>query len=504
MSCLLLLAAVPRFYRLGWRSLWADELFSASASNDHPLWPADGVPLFERLRILDVQLGQSFWTVKAADQSPPLFELLAKLSINLFGLSEFAMRLPSALAGVLLVLWLGWRGLKSAAPRERLTLFWAALLCAVTPSLIAYGQEARVYSVGTLWAGLLATGWYERWARGWRQAALPGWCEVAVFTLACYSHNNLIVLSAILLSAYGWEALRRRDVKAVMRLTCAPLAYLPWFALSVHTYFFTMDRGIAWADLTWIQAVTQELRGLPSVFPLAWLAAAALLLAVPGLMGRFRPSIAARLGVDGQDAAMKAFWALAGATLIYFLLIAAVVARSGVYHYRHILFVVPFLALMVGVAASGLQVRAAQAVLAVLAVLAVVSPLREVYLRPTSDFRAAYRFALSRVSGQGPIVGITPADRRFYVDMLEPRSKRELIFLAEYETGAYQRGCDRLIALGADTVVITHPWREPFLRSLFKHCGDHFRVAERMTGEHNVAEGWRFVGPPAPSQPPAR
>jgi hypothetical protein len=337
---------------------------------------------------------------------------------------------------------------------------------------------------------------------------------VAVFVLACYSHNNLIVLSALLLSAYGLEALRRRDVAAVWRLACVPLAYLPWLALSVHTLFFTMDRGIAWVELSWSQALAEALRTVPEVFPLVWLQVLGALLLARALLGWLNPALATRLGLDRlAPRAAPTWWALTALVALYFLLVSAVVARSGVYHPRHILFMVPFLALLGGQVASGLRVRWVQAALAALLVLSVVPALRAAYHRPTNDFRAAYSFALARLPAQAPIVGITPADRRFYVDVLEPEAGRPLVFLSEYEPQAYTEACQALARAGTDTAVVTVPQREPFVRALFERCGGRFVVAERMAGDHVIAEWWRRAAPapraaasppPPRPQPPAR
>ena len=495
---LLVLAAGLRFHDLADRSLWADELFSASVANDHPLWPTHGMPLFERLRILDVHLGQSFWTVKAADQSPPLFELLGKASIELFGLGEFAVRLPSALAGVLLVAWLGWNALRTGDTRARAVLGWAAVLCALAPGLVAYAQEARVYSVGTLWAGMLATWWFLRWQRGWHSAPLPGWGEISVFVLACYSHNNLILLSAILLTGYGIEALRRRDGWAMLRLAVVPLAYIPWLALSVHTLFFTMNRGIAWTDLGWTGAMLEAFRSLPEVLPAAWLFLLGVVMAARWLVRRTPAGAQGSSQMDGlRGSAMLPLVALTAVVLLYFVLIAAVVSRSGVYHYRHIVFIVPFLALIAGCLLEGLHARWLQVATMVVLAATAAPGLNAAYHRPTSDFRAAYGFALAHVAQRAPIVGITPADRRFYVDVLEPDSQRELIFLSEYTPGAYREACQRLLAAGTGTAVVTHPMREPLVRALFNDCGGHFQVAQRMTGDHVIAEWWRRIDRPA-------
>ena len=185
MVLLVLLGGWLRLHDLGAKSLWADELFSVSVAHDHPFVPDNGQPVFERLRILDVTLGQSFLTAKGADQSPPLFELLDKASIAVLGLNDFSARFPSALAGCLLLAWLGWRWARAADGTERAVFGWALLLCALDPVLVQYAQEARVYSTGTLLAGMLCGWWFLRWHRGLASSPLPGWVKPCSGPMIC-------------------------------------------------------------------------------------------------------------------------------------------------------------------------------------------------------------------------------------------------------------------------------------------------------------------------------
>lgn len=125
---ILLLATAVRFHALGRQSFWNDEGNTARLSERSVRLILEGT---------------------ASDIHPPLYYLILSGWQKLVGTSEFALRSFSAFAGVLTVLftiqlgrWLdGWRvGLV------------AGLFTAVSPPLIYYSQEARMYSL----LGLLA------------------------------------------------------------------------------------------------------------------------------------------------------------------------------------------------------------------------------------------------------------------------------------------------------------------------------------------------------------
>ncbi len=119
-----LVAAVLRCFRLGQPSLWIDEIFTWMAAGGGG-WPFG-------------------WRDLLGDVHGPLNTLAVHLSMRAFGEVEWAIRLPSAIAGVLTVpamAWVAgrWLGREAAVP--------AAWLAAGSPFLQRYAQEARGYSL---------------------------------------------------------------------------------------------------------------------------------------------------------------------------------------------------------------------------------------------------------------------------------------------------------------------------------------------------------------------
>jgi 4-amino-4-deoxy-L-arabinose transferase-like glycosyltransferase len=121
-GAILLVAAGLRFHRLTWQGPWADELWT--------------------LLIADPERGVAgFWQRVVDDAHPPLYYLLMRGWSALFGQSDFAARLPSAICGILTVAAGGLPGLPRAG---RLTLM---ALLALSPGAIEYAQEARAYAL---------------------------------------------------------------------------------------------------------------------------------------------------------------------------------------------------------------------------------------------------------------------------------------------------------------------------------------------------------------------
>jgi 4-amino-4-deoxy-L-arabinose transferase-like glycosyltransferase len=142
---IVVLAAMLRLVGLGSRSLWLDE----GAEYD----------------VIRGSFGHVFERVAHRESTPPLSYVYEWLCTKAIGTSEFALRLPFALAGIALVvvMFLAARALAG----ERAGLF-AAALAACNPMLIWHAQDARSYSLvalflaGTIWA--LARGRLWWWA----------------------------------------------------------------------------------------------------------------------------------------------------------------------------------------------------------------------------------------------------------------------------------------------------------------------------------------------------
>jgi Dolichyl-phosphate-mannose-protein mannosyltransferase len=113
------------------RGLWVDEAIS--------------------VRQAQLPLGTMLADVREADVHPPLHHSMLWATVQLFGTSEFAARLPSLIAGVALVPVMAWTGRLLYGRR---TGWVAAVLAAIAPFAVWYSQEARMYSLFMLLAAL--------------------------------------------------------------------------------------------------------------------------------------------------------------------------------------------------------------------------------------------------------------------------------------------------------------------------------------------------------------
>jgi mannosyltransferase len=124
---LILVAFGLRVYRLAGQSLWYDEAVTAQVT-------AKGMAELTR------------WT--ADDIQPPLYYYAVAGWTHLAGRSEWALRFPSVAFGVLTLplLWSLARRLFGRGWLGRVAGLNAALLAAVSPLYVYYGQEARMYT----------------------------------------------------------------------------------------------------------------------------------------------------------------------------------------------------------------------------------------------------------------------------------------------------------------------------------------------------------------------
>ena len=144
LNCIIWLAFVLRAWGLGAQSLWYDEGYSFFLGAQLPLKDA-----------LDL-------TVR--DIVPPLYYLLLRVWILFAGTSEYALRFPSVLCGVMAVALITRiaRDLvrATAAPKRGTdngwSSVWSGVLATIAPVLIWLSQDARMYGLLVTWS-LLAT-----------------------------------------------------------------------------------------------------------------------------------------------------------------------------------------------------------------------------------------------------------------------------------------------------------------------------------------------------------
>lgn len=151
-----------------------------------------GLWVDEATSVLQVRLpfAQMLADLTAGDVHPPLHHAVLWATVRVIGDSELAVRLPSILAGTLLVplLYLAGRDLYS-----RRTGLVAAALGTAAPVLVWYSQEARMYAFYALFA-LAAVWWQYRVLRG---GTVRDWAGYTLATAALLWTHYLAALVVV-------------------------------------------------------------------------------------------------------------------------------------------------------------------------------------------------------------------------------------------------------------------------------------------------------------------
>jgi mannosyltransferase len=222
--------AALRFWTIELKPLWLDEAFS--------VW----VAAHELPGLLEF--------VGTVDHHPPLYYVLLHAWQNVFGDGQGTVRVLSALLGVAAIPVFYWGGRLLVG---RWPAWIAALLLAISPFHVRYGQEARMYALMVFLAAamFLCLAVYlvdSRPASGRRLAAMIGMgCAQAALML---THNTAamfvpLALNAAVLGPYLWSG--RRRVAALPALNEARFlrgwltvqvivfaVWLPWLPRFIH------------------------------------------------------------------------------------------------------------------------------------------------------------------------------------------------------------------------------------------------------------------------------
>ncbi|HTR97560.1 MAG TPA: glycosyltransferase family 39 protein, partial [Candidatus Acidoferrales bacterium] len=207
-----LVAAALRLFRLGHQSLWVDEVFTwASAGGGSHLGLRD---LLENVH-------------------GPLYGLALHLWMGVAGESEWALRFPSAIAGILTVpalAWLAarWLGREAVAP--------AVWLAAGSPFLVWYSQETRNYAWLIL-ASTLSTAALLELERRFTARRVLGYAAAAAFgLLSNFAFALLAPLHARRWFAGAPETRRARGLVAVAVGAVILALALPWVPQVLRTW----------------------------------------------------------------------------------------------------------------------------------------------------------------------------------------------------------------------------------------------------------------------------
>ena len=261
---LVLFAVLLRFYGLEQKIVWHDEVATrvlaagaTIAAQMQGLYHGQVIAVNQVLHYQQVQQATSVITLIADlarhdPQHPPLYYLLAKVWVDHWGDSVYALRTLSVLFSSLGVLAMYWLMRELAASRRAAVL--ALLLMCVSPLFILYGQEAREYALWSL-ALLLSSAALLRALRlsvepapaAWRAWLLYGCCLlVAVYT--SLSTVALILIQVLYVAVVTRLQCTRALYGFIVSLSTVGLLFLPW-ALNLLRNFDAFSASMAWSSV---------------------------------------------------------------------------------------------------------------------------------------------------------------------------------------------------------------------------------------------------------------
>jgi 4-amino-4-deoxy-L-arabinose transferase-like glycosyltransferase len=163
---------------------------------------------------------------------PPLIYWVTALSFRVWGLSEWAARLPSVAGAVMALVGLGWAAWRLYGNR----CAWVAVLIGGT--MVHVWVMARVLTPDMLltgWCALAVAAWAESRHRGgdWR----PWACQVFFWSMAWWTKATPMLIPLLGLVLYAWVnggKLDRRALRLPWLLVFVFVLGCPWFVYMVR------------------------------------------------------------------------------------------------------------------------------------------------------------------------------------------------------------------------------------------------------------------------------
>ncbi len=206
LMAILLAASVVRLVQLGQSSLWNDEVVTMRLARTQG--PS---ALLGLLQEIDATRA-------------PLHPLLLQRWIALLGPADLSGRAFSALCGIVTVALVYWIGLETF---DRATGLWASWLCALSPLLVYYSREVRMYALLVL---LTCLGWGCLFAQ--RRAPRPWWLWVYGLSLIALGYTH--PLGLLMVAALGLASVLNHRAFGIswrgwlLTHAAVGLALVPW------------------------------------------------------------------------------------------------------------------------------------------------------------------------------------------------------------------------------------------------------------------------------------
>jgi uncharacterized membrane protein len=383
-----------------------------------------GIWLDEAISIHQARLSLHglFQTLYNGDRQPPLYDLVLYATIKIFGHSEFAVRLPSLIAGTLVIPVLYELGRELY---DRRTGLLAAAFAAVSPLLIWYSQEVRMYEFIALF-GLLAL---LTQLRVIRSGTMLNWAAYILATAALlWSHyfglllivvQQLVFVALIIHRRRVGEPVKQLTLGFLYSLAILVMQLVPLLVFAHHQFqvtsgaagspsgtydylsFYSVLSNMAWSLWGYQPDATTVL--LSALWPLALLGSLVL------------------LGRGGS----RQTTTLAGAAIaLVGLLIIVSLFDNSYFEVRNFLILVPLVLLLIARLITGwIRQPRARLLVAGAVVFTMLLGLADQQFNKSNprlfDFRAAIN-DIKANGGKNSLVLLEPADMRYVLDYYAP------------------------------------------------------------------------------------
>jgi Dolichyl-phosphate-mannose-protein mannosyltransferase len=390
-----------------------------------------GIWLDEAISIHQARLSlhNLFVNLYNGDRQPPLYHLTLWLTIRLFGDSEFAVRLPSLIAGTLVIPVLYELGRELY---DRRTGLLAAAFAAVSPMLIWYSQEVRMYEFVALF-GLLAV---LTQLRAIRNGTMLNWAAYILSTAALlWSHYFGLPLIAVQQLVFIGVIVRRKRSGEPVKPLALGFAYsaavlamqlVPLLVFAHHQYevtsgaagspsgtydylsFYSVLSNMAWSLWGYQPDATTVL--LAALWPLFLLGSLVLL---------------------GRGGSRQTMTLAAGAILLVLLLIIVSLFDKSYFEIRNFLILVPLVLLLVARLITGwIRQPRARLLVAGGVALTMLIGLADEQLNKANprlfDFRTAIQ-DIKADAGPNSLVLLEPSDLQYVLDYYAPKLRGQPI-----------------------------------------------------------------------------
>lgn len=340
-----------------------------------------------------------------ADGNPPLYYLLARASMRVFGETEFALRLPAMLGflGAALAVY------RYVRHRRAAVFAFLGMLLLLSGPMSSYGSEARSYSLMLGFTGLTLVGWQSAAERTRSRALALLGVAVGIAGAIASHHYGAVHVGVALAFGESVRIYQRKRLDIPLYAAAAAglcmLAVTVPFAIAAHQVMLDYVRQ---STAFWAKPGLRSLLSYKSMLPLWFLPVFLLLL---WLSQRPRQEQPAREGADGVPAYEIA--AAVGLALMVPIVMVLTAVTTGYYMDRYAIGAAMGIAMLVGLVAPVLG-RGRQQAAAVAALCAVLlggeiafRPAASVALHGTTYLHAASAMPdslLSRAPGTSPIV----------------------------------------------------------------------------------------------------